>query len=349
MSTGYGISAFDTAGYGKNADAVRAVAKAAETTGVDFDYLLSNAKQESGLNANAKSKTSSATGLFQFIESTWLSMVNKHGDKYGLGQYADKIKTRADGSCYVPDRAARNTILNLRKNPEICALMAAEFTAENKATLEAKTKADIGGTELYLAHFLGAGGASKFINKMIVNGEQKAATLFPEAAQSNRSVFYDKSGRARSLNDIYAIFDRKIGGSGDIAKPQNIASASNSVFDVRSSSPLIPRNDVSLAETSARSSSPREADGRAPSSPSTGARTATRGSLGLSNYGVVADARNALLLAQMNDAMHQATMNTFSRGHDGQRSNFGYGYGNQSGHENRMAGAIGYDINAYSV
>ena len=202
-----------TAHSAKNA-VIYAIDKAADKIGIDFDYLLQNAQQESSLKPTAKSKTSSATGLFQFIEQTWLAMIKKHGDKHGLSHLADKITERNNGSFAVNNPSARQMILNLRKNPEIASLMAAEFTNENKTILEKSTKANIGHTELYLAHFLGAGGASKFINKMMMNGEQKAATLFPEAAQANKAVFYNKNGSARSLSDVYALFDQKFDSNG---------------------------------------------------------------------------------------------------------------------------------------
>lgn len=147
-------------------------------------------------------------------------MVKKHGDKHGLGHLADKINDRGNGRLTVDNPSARQTILNLRKNPEIASLMAAEFTNENKDILEKTTKAKIGHTELYLAHFLGAGGAATFINKMMVNGAQKAATLFPEAARANKAVFYNKNGSARSLDQVYALFDQKFE-----AAPQNTGTA----------------------------------------------------------------------------------------------------------------------------
>src|SRR5690606_36534849 len=105
---------------------------------------------------------SSDTGLFQFIESTWLKMVKIHGDKYGLDKYADKIGN--DGS--VANRKVRNEILNLRKDPEIASYMAAEFAAGNYSTLKERVGGKVGSTELYMAHFLGAGGASSFLNAM---------------------------------------------------------------------------------------------------------------------------------------------------------------------------------------
>jgi hypothetical protein len=102
---------------------INAVEKAASATGADFSQLMQKASTESGFNASAKSSNSSATGLFQFIDSTWLGMVKEHGAQLGLGKYADQIHIK-DGKPCVANCSVKNTILNLRKNPEISAMMA---------------------------------------------------------------------------------------------------------------------------------------------------------------------------------------------------------------------------------
>src|SRR5581483_8758028 len=68
---------------------VAALRKAAAATGSDFHYLLGTAMRESSLKPAAQSSTSSAGGLFQFIDQTWLGLVKNHGAKYGLGALAD--------------------------------------------------------------------------------------------------------------------------------------------------------------------------------------------------------------------------------------------------------------------
>ncbi|HCK83734.1 MAG TPA: hypothetical protein DHW63_04230, partial [Hyphomonadaceae bacterium] len=71
-------------------DGVRAaIARASQATGVDFSLLVETARRESALNPHARAGTSSATGLFQFIESTWLDMVRRHGAEHGLGAQAN--------------------------------------------------------------------------------------------------------------------------------------------------------------------------------------------------------------------------------------------------------------------
>lgn len=185
-----------------------AIQNAANRTGVNFTYLMEKAAAESGFKADAKARTSSATGLFQFIESTWLHMVKDHGDKYGLEKYANKISD--DGR--VSDPKARKEILNLRKDPEIASLMAAEFANGNMEYLQKHVGGDIGKTDLYLAHFLGAGGASGFLTALKKNPNMTAADLFPKEARANRTVFYDsQSGAPRSMREVYAYFDRKFG------------------------------------------------------------------------------------------------------------------------------------------
>lgn len=188
---------------------VNAIKTASARTGVDFAYLMEKAAAESSFDAKAESRTSSAAGLYQFIERTWLQMVKTHGDKYGLGQYADKI----DSKGRVADPAVREEILELRKNPEKAALLAAEYAADNKQYLLRHTNLDennIGPTEMYLAHFMGAGGAAGFINALEKEPLAAAADIFPKAARANRNVFYDsKTGEARTLAGVYDFFDRK--------------------------------------------------------------------------------------------------------------------------------------------
>jgi len=201
---------------------VAAIQHASQRTGVDFSYLLDKAKTESSFNPNAKASSSSATGLFQFIDKTWLHMVREHGSECGLDQYADAIS----GDCKVSDAATRQQILALRKDPSISAYMAAEFTKDNAQQLQASTGAPVGKTELYLAHFLGAGGAGSFLQSYQSNPNTKAANVLPAAAEANPGVFYDKNGNARSLKQIYDHFASKFTGA---SSAENVAATPTSL------------------------------------------------------------------------------------------------------------------------
>ena len=106
---------------------VAALKNAAAATGSDFHYLLGTAMRESSLKPNAQSSTSSAAGLFQFVDQTWLGLVKTHGAKYGLGSMAGAISMDADGRYHAANDADRQAILALKKDPQISALMAGEY------------------------------------------------------------------------------------------------------------------------------------------------------------------------------------------------------------------------------
>lgn len=236
-------------------DVIQAVQTASRRTGADFAFLMQKASAESSFNPTAKAKTSSATGLYQFIESTWLNMVKKHGDKFGLGEYADKIEMK-NGKAVCTSDCDRKDILALRNDPAISALMAGVFTAENQTHLEKNTKGDVGATELYFAHFMGASGAAKFLNSRDVNGDAIAAQVFPAAAKANKNVFFDsKTGEARTLDEVYAFFDKKFGGGG-MAKADTQLAAAAKTEAAAAAAKTTPKVDVAAETRTAHNSIP---------------------------------------------------------------------------------------------
>ncbi|MBT5414049.1 MAG: lytic transglycosylase domain-containing protein [Rhodospirillaceae bacterium] len=188
--------AISVAEQGVPSNVTAAVRYASDKAGVDFSYLLAKAAAESGFRADAKARTSSATGLFQFVEETWLDMIEQHGAKYGLVHHADSLR---EGTV---DPAMKERILALRENPRLSALMAAEYTRANQTVLEREVGGEIGETELYMAHFLGAGGAARFLAAMADDPSGPAADILPRAAHANRDIFYERDA-ARSLAAVY--------------------------------------------------------------------------------------------------------------------------------------------------
>ncbi len=203
-----------------------AIAAASRKTGIDFNYLLGQAQVESGLKADARAGTSSATGLYQFIEQSWLGVVKQHGAEHGLSWAADSIKQTSTGRYVVSDPAARSAILNLRSDPQTASLMAAEHAADNKASLEDSLGRPATGTDLYMAHFLGLGGADKFLSAMAESPNRTGASMFPAAARSNRSVFYASNGQPRTLSEIYSRFAGKLDQGAAAGGATGLASAS---------------------------------------------------------------------------------------------------------------------------
>ena len=190
-----------------------AIQNASANSGVNFSYLLAKAAQESSFDPNAQASTSSASGLYQFTKQTWLSVVKKYGAQHGLGAYADNITLDARGRAHVSDPATKQAILDLRRNPQIASEMACELDRANMASLQKSVGGKIGGTELYLAHFLGAGGASSFLKTMQMNPSAQAAAIMPDAAAANPSVFYGANGVPKTLGQIYSHFAQKFDGT----------------------------------------------------------------------------------------------------------------------------------------
>ncbi|KQS03367.1 flagellar biosynthesis protein FlgJ [Sphingomonas sp. Leaf357] len=194
----------------KSVSAQSAIALASQKTGVDFSYLMGQAQLESGMRTSARSGTSSASGLYQFIDQSWLRVVKQHGAEHGMAWASDAISTSSSGKMVVSDPETRRAILNLRNDPQTASLMAAEHASDNKDALESTLGRDATGTDLYMAHFLGLGGAKSFLTKLASNPDRSAASLFPAAARANRNVFYTSGGQPRSLSDVYDRFAAKL-------------------------------------------------------------------------------------------------------------------------------------------
>jgi hypothetical protein len=186
-----------------------AIRQAASSTGASFGYLLATAQIESNFNPSAQAATSSAQGLYQFIDQTWLATMKEAGPSLGLGQFSSSISRAADGRYQVADAHARDAIMSLRGNARVSAMMAGAYAKNNAAALTDGLGRAPSEGELYIAHFLGADGAAKLIGAALNQPNDKAANLFPAAANSNKPIFFDKSGHARSALDVYRVLTNR--------------------------------------------------------------------------------------------------------------------------------------------
>ncbi|MBL8556126.1 MAG: transglycosylase SLT domain-containing protein [Phenylobacterium sp.] len=188
-----------------------AIQRASQATGVDFGFLMKTAGRESSFNPRAQASTSSAAGLFQFVEQTWLSTLKQHGTKHGYARYAELISKGADGRYHVSGSEARRAVMDLRLDPHAASLMAGELASDHAAYLKGRTGRDPTAGELYAAHFLGPQGSARLINAAQNQPGATAASLFPDAARSNRSIFY-RDGRAATVGEVYANLTKTGGG-----------------------------------------------------------------------------------------------------------------------------------------
>lgn len=198
---------------------IHAIATASRRTGMDFDYLMGQAKLESALDPTAKARTSTASGLFQFTRQTWLSTLKAHGAEHDLGWAANAISQDARGRYRVDDPALHATIADLRHQPEAASAMAAALASDNADYLATRTGRAAEPVDLYLAHFLGAAGAARFLTAMAADPDAPAAPLLPEAAAANRTIFYATDGTPRSLTDIRTRFADKLNDAAGQPKP----------------------------------------------------------------------------------------------------------------------------------
>jgi hypothetical protein len=182
-----------------------AIRQAARSTGTNFSYLLATAQIESNLNPSAQSPTSSAQGLFQFIDQTWLGTMKRAGPALGFGNYSAAIWQAPDGHFEVPNPAARDAIMKLRTDSKVNAMMAGAYTRNNAAQLNYNLGRPPSEGELYIAHFLGSEGAAKLIGAAISAPNTRALDMFPQAAGANRAIFFDSSGRPRGALDVYRV------------------------------------------------------------------------------------------------------------------------------------------------
>ncbi|MBF9195304.1 transglycosylase SLT domain-containing protein [Microvirga terrestris] len=190
---------------------VHSILKAAHATGADPVYMMTLADVESSLSPEAKARTSSAQGLFQFIDSTWIETVYEHAADYGFKAAAEAIRY-VNGELAVEPKD-RDWVMSLRTDPYFSALMAGELIKDVERALQAQGERELAEAELYLAHFLGASSAVRFLEVLDQDPNMKASKLFPKAARANAGLFMDGKGRKRrpvSVAELYNKIDTKI-------------------------------------------------------------------------------------------------------------------------------------------
>lgn len=176
---------------------------AADATGTSFDYLLKTAQRESDHRPDLAAKGSTAEGLFQFVDQTWLEMIRREGPSVGLERLADKITPDGKGGWVVSDPTDRAKIMSLKTDPLVSAVMAAKFTQDNARKLgDALGRTPTDG-ELYAAHVLGPAGAIRLFRLAATAPATGASVTFPRAAAANPGLFYAEGGRARTVAELF--------------------------------------------------------------------------------------------------------------------------------------------------
>jgi hypothetical protein len=229
-----------------------AIQKAAKSTGANFDYLLATAKVESNLDPNLTMRTSTATGLFQFLEQTWLGVMKTAGGAFGFAQYSDAITQTSNGRYVVEDPKLRAEMMKLRKDPAANAVMGGVITQQNAAVMAKRIGRKPTEGELYVGHFFGPYAGSKVIQLASSNPSANAAEMFPAAARANRSIFYDRQGNARTVAGVHNELIRRY----QVAKARptpgvTVADATPAPSATQPSAPTAPQARTRVADASA--------------------------------------------------------------------------------------------------
>jgi len=160
------------------------IVDAAQYAPIEASQLAAIAEIESGFRSRVTNRYgSSAAGLFQVTKGTWRATVKRHGYKHGI------------------------TTKTSRFNPRANALMTAELLNDNARYIRKVLHRKPTGGEMFLAHLLGAGGASKLFK---AKGSAKAAYLLPTAARGNKTFFYTSAGKPRTVQQLRLYVDWKI-------------------------------------------------------------------------------------------------------------------------------------------
>ena len=173
---------------------VEKIVRASRVTTVDPVLLMAIADKESSFKTEVQAQTSSASGLYQFIEKTWLGVVREFGGCYGLEKEAALV---ASGEL---SAAHRTRILDMRRDPYLSAVLAAEMLKRDSLRIAKRIGRNLTGGEVYLVHFLGPDGAERMIDEITRRPDTVAAELLPRPAAANKPIFYGPGGGAKGLS-----------------------------------------------------------------------------------------------------------------------------------------------------
>lgn len=179
---------------------VQAILGASRKTGADPVLMMAMADKESSFDVNAEANTTTAVGLYQFLDQSWLEAIKQHGEKHGLSEEAAAIKVLPNGRLHVEDTDVRGRILDKRRDPMTAALMACERTLVAISQVKERVGADLSRSEGYMTHLLGTNGAGRLLETVATTPYKSSVSVFPKAAAANRALFY--ASRAKPLTSL---------------------------------------------------------------------------------------------------------------------------------------------------
>ncbi|WP_176849556.1 transglycosylase SLT domain-containing protein [Belnapia rosea] len=203
-----------------------ALAAATRSTGTDPVLLRAIAWQESRFSHRAGNRQSTARGLMQFTEATWLEVVRDFGPRHGMAREAALLSTNPrTGAITTRHPRDLRAILARRFDPRLSAIMAAERLAAEQAGLQAMLGRPAGPAELYVTHLLGPAGARRFLAELNRAPARPALeAVGSDSIAANRGVFFERgTGRMLSLAEVHAGVGRLLAEQGASPRPITLA------------------------------------------------------------------------------------------------------------------------------
>lgn len=178
----------------------------AARSGIDVDYLNRLAAKESSFNPRAQAGTSTAAGLYQFVDRTWVQTIKSGGLEAmpNAAEVAASITFDRSGRAVITTDEQR-ALMALRFDPAASGEAVARLTTANRKALTTALGREPTGAELYIAHFAGAAGAKKLLT---ADRDANAAELMPGAARANPTIFYEGKGDARRARTVGEVITR---------------------------------------------------------------------------------------------------------------------------------------------
>lgn len=143
---------------------------------VNRDYAIAVAQLESGGGQHIGNSTSSAKGMYQVLDGTRKELAKKY-----------------------------NIDISNPFDPETNAKLFKAYTEENTPILNKALGRESTDPEKYMSYVFGAGdsGAPALIKSAQNSPDTIAASIMAKAAASNKGIFYDKHGKARTTKQVY--------------------------------------------------------------------------------------------------------------------------------------------------
>lgn len=194
-------------------DVIKTIYKASLRTGVDFELLVLKARMESDFGQFNVAAGSSARGLFQYIEPTWLTLMHRYGAEMGYPHYAEAIKF-SRGLPYVKNKYLKAEILALRHDQDASTLIKAYQVQEETDVIRGLKRGQrVTAADHYISHMLGLSLARELYDLRARNSVFALALLdradMREAAKLNRAFFYDGKTPLAAV-DVYKNFEQRV-------------------------------------------------------------------------------------------------------------------------------------------